>query len=374
MKKIHLNLAPFLLIWFITFNIVAYGQVEPPTPPYKIEIGKNIKTIKSINISTLGKKLQYIPLETSPNCLIQDIYHVKLSESYIFIHDYDRILQFDRSGKFIRQIGSTGRGPQEYYNIHDLCVNEQKKEIYIISSPKLLSVFDFNGVFKNSYNLSHRIIQIIIRGDNNLMFHMANEPGVDNPSWIITNRNGITLTSMKNTLKRNSNPGFVVLGSPLYLFKNEVHFMEFGIDTLYYFHDNQRTPYAIFSFGDVKMNPDPLITQSMVKNREMLTDKLWPLKILENDTFLFIKLSHGMTNGYSCAIFNKNTNAVTFLKEDTFVNDLYGGIPFWPKEIVNDKILIDHVDAFDLLKHIVPTDLRKKISETSNPILMILEP
>ncbi len=372
MNKITVIYALFLCSCLFTNSLLS-GQTSLQSIPYAIKIKQNIKNIKSINLSTIGKELNYIPLETKSDCLIQHIYSVMLSESYIFIHDHDRILQFDIKGKFIRQIGANGRGPEEYNRIYDFCINEKTKEIYIISSPQQLTIFDFEGVFKNAFKLSHKITQIILHEKNTLMFHLVNSPGSDMPSWIITNRNGVTQSTMINTLKRTNKPGFTVMSSPLYLFNNSIHFMEFGIDTLYYFKDNRKTPYAVFFLDDLKLEPDLLITQSMVKNKEWLTDKLYPGFIVENEGYLFLKLIRGITDGYICAIFNKRTGSVAFLKENAFVNDLSAGVPFWPKHITDDKILIDYIDAFDLLKIPLPSSLRGKINESSNPVLMILK-
>lgn len=49
--------------------------------PYVIEIGTNYHNVKPILLSTFGKKITYIPLETKPECLIQRIYKVELSDS-----------------------------------------------------------------------------------------------------------------------------------------------------------------------------------------------------------------------------------------------------------------------------------------------------
>jgi hypothetical protein len=242
--------------------------------PYIIDIKKNINNIKSINLSSIGKELTYIPLETTPECLIQEISRIEFSNEYIFIKDFRKLLQFDRSGKFIRKIGSEGRGPGEYSTLFDFSIDEQEKEISIIStSDHKLMIFSFEGVFKNSYKLSFRPLQMIPKDKNSLIYHLANVPGGNDPSWIITNRKGITSASIKNNLKRISQPGLVIPYTPLYLYDNSAHFMEYGIDTLYYFIGNQKMPYAIFSLGDFKTDIDPLITETMVKNHSINSEK-----------------------------------------------------------------------------------------------------
>jgi hypothetical protein len=363
------------------------GQSNLTDIPYNIDIKKNFTNIKTISLSSIGKDLSYIPLETTPECIISKIEKTLFSGSYIFVSEKSRLLQFDKNGRFVKQIGSSGRGPEEMFLIQDFCIDEQKKEIYIISAPDKLSIFDFDGVFKNSFHLSVRTTQIIPSDNNSLMFHIANVPGKNDPSWIITNKQGIVLSNIKNYLKRISQPGIIVPYSPLYLFDNTLHFMEFGIDTLYYFKVAKRKPYAIFYFDNLKMNPDLIVNSSMVKiNHENLTGTLWINSIIENDELLFITFSLGVTDAEICAIYNKKTDAVTFLKDNAFQNDVDEGIMFWPKQVINDNLLIDYVDAFDLLKkqpgsliknnYYVSSkllNLKKQISETSNPVLIILK-
>lgn len=380
MEKKVINL--FIIIYF-TIVSVANGQLYSTDLPYILDIKNNIKNLKVANLSSIGKELSYIPLETSPQCLIQQIDKILFSDSYIFINDgRKRLLQFDKNGKFIKQIGSQGRGPKEYYYMMDFCLDETSKEIFIISDRNKLSVFDFDGIFKNSYKLTFRPSQIVKKDQNSLMYHLANVPGKNDPSWIITNKQGVLSTIILNNIKRLNQPGFIVLYTPLFLFNKTVHFMEFGIDTLYYFKDTQRKPYAVFFLGDFKMDTDPLISPSSIKDEKLL-NKFWVESILETSEFLFIKFNRGITNGKICGVYNKKTNTVTFLKDDAFRNDLDGGVLFWPKQIMNDNILIDYIDAFDLLKPQPGTlikkesarlsTLKKKLTETSNPVLIILK-
>jgi hypothetical protein len=392
MKRIRQYLAISYILLSICSNSENYGQPISSNTPFTIDIKGEIKNIKTKNLSTIGNNLSYIPLETTPKCLIQAIEKVTLTDLYIFVNESRRLLQFDNKGIFIRQIGSVGRGPEEYLAVGDFCIDDQKKEISIISAPKLL-VFGFDGVFKYSKNLSFRPSQILYNDQHNLMFHLYNLSGksiTNDYSWIITDTKGTILMSIRNHLKRTSQPGLSVANTPLYLFQNMAHFLEFGIDTLYYFQDNIKKPYAIFNLEDLKMDPDPFITPSTKEEvGRKLFNKFWINDINENNNYLFVKFFRGITDSSMQVIFDKRTAEVTIIKDNVFSNDIDGGLDFWPRQIVNDKILIDYVDAFDLLKRIkkmqaeskakkgknVPIkllNLGKQLTETSNPVLIIL--
>jgi len=342
---------------------------------YIIDIKKNIDNIKPMNVSDIGKDMLFIPLETTGDAMIRDIKKVCIHNSYIFICADSRILQFDRSGRFIRQVGTNGRGPEEYTFISGFCVDAYNDKLIIIAAPNRIMLFDFEGVFKNSFNLAFRPAQVLPLSGNRLIFYFYNSPGSGFPSWAITDSKGNVIKTFKNTLKRISKPGFIINQSPFYLTPEANNMMEFGTDTLYQLKNEEKTPYAIFSFGEYKMDIDPVINLSMIREaRKSPLGKIWIPEIVENKNFLFISFAVGITDRRMNAIFNKSTGTLTFLKDNGFVNDLKGGTLFWPEGITVDGMLIDYVDAFDLLKSVIPSELRRKLNETSNPVLMLLKP
>lgn len=372
-KSIFLNFLRSLVILYIFFPSVINCQNDRQKFPYEIDLKKNFKNIKVINLSYIGTEISYIPLETNTECLIQEISKVLFSESYIFVSVFTKLYQFEKNGKFVRQIGSQGRGPEEYSSVGDFCIDDKTKEIFIINaaSYKLL-IFGFDGVFKGSCNLSFRPAQIISKDQQLLMFNLWNAPGKNRPGWIITSRQGRILKVINYNLKRMNQPGFIVRDSPSYTHNNKLHFMEFGVDTLYNFELTDIKPYAVFLLDDLKMDPDPLVTPVSFKDSK-LSNMFWVKSVLENNNIIFIELGRGLTDASVCAIYNKKADDVTFVIENVFKDDLGIGVGFWPKQIINDKILIDYVDAFDLLKRIIPTDLRKNLTETSNPVIMIVK-
>lgn len=367
MKKLS-NLLILNIIFYLYTPIIINGQSKSLTVPYTINIKDSFKNLKPFNLSRLGSELTYIPLETTAESMIGEIYQIESGNKYIFINETGRLLQFDNTGKFIRQIGSTGRGPKEYTSVRNFCLDTLNKEVYILSPPNKMLTYGFDGTYKYEINLGFRPAQVILKDQNTLMFHLTNIPGQDDdPSWILTNKKGVVLTKMKNTVKRTQ-PGFIVMSSPLYSFKNSAHFMEFGVDTIYYFSNNQKKPYASLFMGDLKMDPN-----ANAKDFRLQAEKLWLNSIVENDRFMFLKFYKGMSSTTVCAVYDKGTNSVTFTEGNGLKNDIIGGTYFWPELALKDQRLISYLDAFEILKREIPADLRKKINQTSNPVLMILK-
>jgi hypothetical protein len=351
--------------------------------PYPIDLEKSIDNVKIIPLSAIGKELQYIPLETNQDCLIKRIDQIVFSDSFIFISDARKLLQFKRNGRFVRQIGSIGRGPGEYEVIWDICTDKSKEFIYIIAGKGNVVVFDFKGHYLRSFMQPERSEQFIMKDSESLMFYSINisMPSNDKAySWYIVDTNGVVLSRIKNCLKRNSK--FVIRTSPLYLFNETAHFMEFGIDTLYYFNNSTKQPYAIFNLGDIKMDPDP-------DPKYKLHQKFYLYKIIEDREYMYLNLQSSF-GSIVPGLFNKQTSELIIPENDGFLNNIDGGPVFWPNSIYKDSILIDFIDAFKLLDFINKkiasesgkTDknnqdrfesLKKQLTETSNPVLMIVK-
>jgi len=367
------------------------GQSKPPEPLYIIDIKANISNVKAINLSTIGKEIKYIPLETRPECLLQNIMNVEFSDEYIFVNDdNNQLLQFDLTGKFIRKIGTQGRGPEEYLYMFDFCLNKATREIYILSYPSRM-VFGFDGKFKKSLKQSGRPAQMLFFKPAYFFYQFPNVSSkelIHKYSWMITDINEVTIRTYKTTLRRYSMPGYSLFRTTLYLYDDCPHFMDFAVDTMYYLSGLKKMPYAVFNLGNLKIEPDVVITPATnAEVSDRLRDKYYIRLGRENNTYMFVELAKGLTNNDLNLIYNKKTNETIVLKENGFKNDLDGGISFWPKFIFNDNMLVSYVESIRLLKSIKELqsdkskgkamseqlkNLGKTITEESNPVLVVV--
>ncbi len=360
--------------------------------PYLVEVEKNLSNPRSIPLRSIGERLEYIPLETNPESMLARAINIAMTDSYIFVSDGEKIVEFNKEGKYIRNISSQGRGPGQYLNLCDFCVSESKPFIFILDEKALL-VYDFNGNFVESARLPFLSLSFTLRDESNLMYYSANLPGLTSDtvySWYVTDFHGKNLIRFKNYHQR-ANRGTPIGNSPLYLFGDAPRFMEFGSDTLLMLSGSKPEPYAILNSGDYKMDPDPDIQST---NREevfkRLKYKLWPIIMDEDDRNLYITYVWGFSGTMSTSVFNKKTLETTFLEGNAFINDLDGGLPFWPRYIYDDNILVDQADALSLIKKInelrqtgspekgagIPEQLEllsNQLTENSNPVLIVLK-
>ncbi|MFH0843829.1 MAG: 6-bladed beta-propeller [Bacteroidota bacterium] len=348
--------------------------------PYYIDLEKDIDRIKSIPLSTFGSKLEYIPLETGSDFLIKSVDNIFINDSFIFIGDYNqRLLLFDINGKYLRQIGKIGKGPGEYQSVENFVVGNKQKEIYILSYREV-NIFDFTGQFKRDFRLDFPCSEIIMDDNGDLILHpfSSAQPTTDPVySWYVYDNKGTEKTKILNTSKR-INGGITVPYSPLYMFNGTPHFMEFGIDTLYNYSDNLKLPYAIFNYGKMKYPVDPTLSESL-----SIDDKIWVSKIQEIKDLLLVNVWWGRDSILNC-VFSKSSSDFAVINETGFTNDIDSGMNFWPRKIINDNLMIDFKDAFELIAFSNNYQINSKeqsnrikeiinhLSETSNPVIIIL--
>ncbi len=192
---------------------------------------------------------EFIPLETTSQSLIGEIEKVMITSHYIFVLDKtkaNKLFMFDRKGKFIRTVGKTGKGPNEYLVLTDFDIDENS--IYISSqrNNKMLR-FDFDGNFRGHIKFSNYIgMQFKLLGNSD--FIVKNSDG-SNKSAIFYNKNG----KINSTI---SNPAYTFLRRSNTRCFAEFHddtFMYFALNDTIYRIDNRNkelVPVYVFDFGD----------------------------------------------------------------------------------------------------------------------------
>lgn len=93
-------------------------------------------------------RIEYTALETIDESLIGNIEKVYLHKDNIIVFDLkpNRILLFGKNGKFIRQIGRQGSGPDEYSRLNDVFFEESTGLIYAHERLKnMIFVYNLEG-------------------------------------------------------------------------------------------------------------------------------------------------------------------------------------------------------------------------------------
>ena len=101
----------------------------------------NFSDIKeSIPVSSLFKKVDFIPLETNDECLIGEIDKLLLYNNLFFILDQmtSSLFVFSQKGEFIHKIHQVGEGPDEYIDLDDFFIDKENNFLILFADSKLL--------------------------------------------------------------------------------------------------------------------------------------------------------------------------------------------------------------------------------------------
>jgi hypothetical protein len=114
----------------------------------------------TIHVSSYFNRVTPIILETNEDCLIKEISNVQVIDSFIFILDREmqNLFCFNKTGKFLKQIGNRGASPEEYKALSDFTIDPQEGKIYLFDNYSWeVKVYDLNGACLSSFNCKKTI-------------------------------------------------------------------------------------------------------------------------------------------------------------------------------------------------------------------------
>lgn len=116
-----------------------------------INISEALKNPKGINLSSVVDDVEFITLESNPESFFRYTERTQITENFILIvgirglHE-QRLLLFNRSGKFLRQIGHIGRGPGEYAFLKNASIDPKERYVIAVDGHKYLK-YTLDGTF-----------------------------------------------------------------------------------------------------------------------------------------------------------------------------------------------------------------------------------
>mgnify|MGYP006281737711 CR=1 FL=1 len=138
-----------LFLFFILSAIILSCNTTQTKDEVTLDMEGVIQNTKEVRLSEIAERIEYIKLETNENALISNGRgaRVLLENGYILISQRGiPLLVFDESGKYLRSIGSIGRGPGEYNIDYSFAFNERNERIYIFNvTRKAIHCFDIRG-------------------------------------------------------------------------------------------------------------------------------------------------------------------------------------------------------------------------------------
>ena len=124
-----------------------------------------------MTLTDLYEDFQFIPLENDSIGMLSYAMKLEAVPEGFIIHDLgakSRALMFDDKGLLVGQIGDVGRSSNEYMGAVDLSVNQNTKEVAILTMNHEVKTYDYQGTCKSTMNLSRDVIfnNLCWNGDN----------------------------------------------------------------------------------------------------------------------------------------------------------------------------------------------------------------
>lgn len=358
-------------------------------------------------LSQIASGVEYIKLESKKDGMLGSYAKCFLTDSAIFINNYYQIYKFSLDGKFIKGIGSPGRGPGEIDLVRTMSVLPDLRTIVVQkNAERRLMYFSFDGGFKKSVKIPE-YWNLKVLNDGNYVAYDPGSDGFEKYNFILTNEHGDSISTVKNyNTFKNPNlasgyGGMMVynLFEPFYQFNNSYYFKTMYNDTVYSATSNKNKiePCYYINMGKFKIPTELRVEATDIKNP--LPDikkriKFYFCSVFETSNKIFITSGPFVGNKPRYLIYNKSTKNGNALINDlgetsTFINDWDGGADFFPLGNLNENQVYTFVNILDLKKKLEknksnpksvknPDDqirLEKIVSDsevTDNPIIMIV--
>jgi len=345
---------------------------------------------KRLTMSSIFETVEYIRLETRDDCLLDNDLKLYVTKHYIITTDIKQnaALLFDRkTGKFIKKIGSRGRGPCEFLSLISSHAFDEKNQIlYFDQGNKWIGYqIETEEIFIiNKPNLGNNGGQMSVPNffmlDSIFYYGFVNNfTGNCNIRLVIFDKMGTIYKTFPNyQIFQKSDPNILSwFSGEYYQFNNNFYFKElYYNDTIYKVTRDAICPHIAFFLGNKK--PNYFLRESKMRNRDVYDVNL----VGECEHYV---LFHFYKNGKSCGgYFDKKLNKTFVCENNThqfingFINDIDNMLLFFPRSVNQagefyGKLDSDEVASFfsKNKKYSLNLNHLSKIKEEDNPVVII---
>lgn len=215
-----------------------------------------LKDTVILPLSAVTEELQIVKLDGRDEALVP-VRNTLVSDNYILVYGQQQtpFKLFDKSGKFLANIGSFGQGPGEYQMVYDAQIDEPSGRIYLLPwNAKALLTYNLEGQYVESIPLptsvpkgkfkvdsSHSTLSVFILPFNNLPYVAWRQDLQGNLLDTIPGRHLAVRPDFSNEVFSSKTNGNL----DVFLFT----FFELRPDTLYHLDEGRLNPRFTVDFG-----------------------------------------------------------------------------------------------------------------------------
>lgn len=354
---------------------------------YDFDTRNHLDQPEELLLSSVANEIRYIPLETTPACFLSGCRQVRIFGGHIYVKDRKALYRFDMDGSFVQQIGKIGNGPGEYGSALWFNFIASSNEIALYSYPSgRVNIHDaVSGEFKRSFRPDFDSNGFAELQPGKLAFltwnsKQAKDPGNSSEIYICTLNGDIMDSIPDGRLPRSGN---VVSPNHYYVYDESLHYMEFFQDTMYTLSkDAKKEAYIAFGLEN-KVQRNELEIKRLIGEIQY-PDFLHIGNVLENESSFYFTVEMGLrlnAENEELKFFYDKSSGQT-VNCTSVINDLDNGMPFWPKSVYKDSVLIDFYPAIEFLEYFQTNfsdsersddlnDLINRVNVNDNPIVIL---
>ena len=362
-----------ILILLFDGGLSAFAQISstPTVDQEKLICIDKTKSYKDkhLFLQDVAQKVEYVKLETTNDCLIGKelkIQSIRVTNTDIFIVEWDNIYRFRKDGKFLNKIGQRGEGPKEYVTMESIAINEKEQEFlaYDITKKKIL-YYKYNGEFVREIDFP-QVSEIALLDNNALAcYSVSSAKYSKTPSFgLYSLVDGRLIKKISDPYKSRSGTAYNLVSKYRAPRKNRghVYFNTFISDTIFSINSKGKTArYALL----------PPNNGRTTKDCESCST---PFLLCETDTYANLQVYGKDVKKFTSYIVDKKTGTIT----NGFVVDKeYSGAIFPFNTGINNTVVSMYYtyNLYDKLERGVLSgklkEVTKTLEEDANPVLMI---
>ncbi|MDR3095284.1 MAG: 6-bladed beta-propeller [Bacteroidales bacterium] len=129
----------YQILFFVLFFVCSCNSTTVTQLTSEHEI--NFDALPTIDFfsADIFSQIEYLPLETTEDCLLSDALRLKMLDNDFYILDYKahhKVFRFSSAGQFLNTIGQRGKGPHEYTHVMDFAIDTEDKSIDLLIEPQ----------------------------------------------------------------------------------------------------------------------------------------------------------------------------------------------------------------------------------------------
>ena len=133
-------------VFFVFLTVILFACRREQVVDYPV-LSVDITRLNTPSVFDIFEKIEIIPLETTDNSLLGNIFGIVFYNSHYYITDMkgESLFCFDEHGKFVQKIGKVGQGPGEYTTVPSFAINGYNDVVEALSPWGFLYIYDLSG-------------------------------------------------------------------------------------------------------------------------------------------------------------------------------------------------------------------------------------